>query len=185
MNAILMILGFVSMAVLLIATTFMVGANVIPSDTPRPIFVAHFLGDGELHTAELDGSGAVLDRPFGFYSAQLGYVVIAPAGMSTDFASIPRFTQYFDFLGLFPKRGKEDRPAVLHDAGYRRMLENADGQRLALTKAQIDALFLEAMQVAGVKTVPRHAMYYAVHWFGGKAFNADGKAADDPPELAA
>lgn len=145
---------------------------------------AHFLGDGKLHTSEIDGATAVLDRPLGFYSAQLGYCVIAPAGMETDFASIPRVTQYFDFLGLFPKRGMEDRPAVIHDAGYRDLLENVDGQRITLTKPQIDALFLEAMTVAGVGKVARQAMYYAVKIGGGKAFTRD-RASAPPPQVAA
>lgn len=127
--------------------------------------IAQFLAPfDKLHLIEVDGTEGVLEQPLKFYSAALG-LVIAPSGMETDFASIPR-----GLWNLFPKRGKHDRAAVLHDAGYRGHLQGKAGVTLALPKASIDALFLEAMAVCGVGVISRHVMYRAVAWFGGAAF---------------
>lgn len=125
-------------------------------------FVAPF---GQLHITDVDGMEGILDAPLHFYSAELQMLVVAPTYMATDFASIPR-----GLWNVFPKRGKHDRAAVLHDAGYRGFLANADGRELMLPKALIDRLFLEAMKACGVGAFSRNAMYRAVSWFGGEAF---------------
>jgi Protein of unknown function (DUF1353) len=127
----------------------------------------------KLHLIEVDGSEGVLEQPLQFYSAELGLVVVAPAGMETDFASIPR-----GLWNIFPKRGKHDRGAVLHDAGYRGHLQSAAGTTLALSKHTIDRLFREAMGAGGVGRVSRNLMYRAVSWFGGTAFENGQRIAE-------
>jgi hypothetical protein len=134
-----------------------------------------------LHLDEVDGMEGILERPLHFYSADLGMLVIAPEHMATDFASIPRFL----WSPLLPKRGKHDRAAVLHDAGYRGFLTNAAGRELMLPKDSIDRLFLEAMRVAGVWWLPRVLMFRAVVIFGGEAFTrARLVHAADPESVA-
>jgi hypothetical protein len=136
----------------------------------KAAFVAPY---DKLHLIEVDGSEGVLEQPVKFYSAELGLIVVAPAGMETDFASIPR-----GLWNIFPKRGKHDRGAVLHDAGYRGHLQSAAGTTLALSKHAIDRLFLEAMEVAGVSRGSRTLMYRAVSWFGGTAFKNGHRIAE-------
>jgi hypothetical protein len=109
-----------------------------------------------------DGENSVLLRPLRFFSAKLGRTVIAPRGMVTDFASIPR-----GLWNLFPKRGKHDRAAVIHDAGYRGRLQDAMSDKvLLLEKKVVDDLFDEALQVCGVNRFSRAVMVRAVRWFG-------------------
>lgn len=119
----------------------------------------------KLHIEDVDGVEGILEQPLSFYSADLKQLVIAPAYMVTDFASIPR-----GLWNVFPKRGKHDRAAVLHDAGYRGYLEGTGGRQLMLPKSDIDRLFNEAMGVCGVGAFARWSMYRAVSWFGKDAF---------------
>lgn len=128
--------------------------------------IAQFLKPfDKLWLEEVDGMEGVLLQPLKFFSGELRQLVIAPAGMATDFASIPR-----GLWNIFPKRGKHDRAAVLHDAGYRGHLQGPGGVTLALPKASVDDLFREAMIVAGVGVVSRTLMFQAVKLFGAKAF---------------
>jgi hypothetical protein len=114
-----------------------------------------------LQTQDIDGTEAILLTSLRFFSARLKRIVVAPAGFRTDFASIPR-----GLWNLFPKRGKHDRAAVLHDAAYRKKLRNAQGDIFILTKAQADDLFDEALSVCGINRVSRFCMVRAVKWFG-------------------
>lgn len=108
-----------------------------------------------------DGKNAILLWPLRFYSYRLKRVVVAPRGMVTDFASIPR-----GLWNLFPKRGKHDRAAVIHDAGYRGRLEDVIGNHFPVSKSQADDLFDEALKVCGVNTFSRAVMVRTVRWFG-------------------
>ena len=108
-----------------------------------------------------DGKNAILLAPVRFYSAKLGRTVVAPAGMKTDFASIPR-----GVWNVIPKRGKHDRAAVIHDAGYRGFLKDILGNPLHVSKQVSDDLFDEGMRVDGVSLWQRVLMYRAVRLFG-------------------
>lgn len=133
---------------------------------PRP---ASFIPpDAELYIKESDGFTAELTSPLMFHSAKHDVDVAVPAGFKTDFASIPR-----GLWNVLPKRGKEDRAAVIHDAGYQDQLYTLKGEKITFPKAVIDDFFLEAMEVSDVGFVARHAMYRAVRWFGGGAFKKD------------
>lgn len=133
--------------------------------------IAQFLSPTMI-LAEADGAEGTLVEPLKFYSAELRGILIVPPGFTTDFASIPR-----GLWNLLPKRGKHDRPAVLHDGAYRDALVTVGGQRVHLTKPLADRLFLEAMQAAGVGVFSRTLMYNAVRFFGGDAYEADQRAA--------
>lgn len=118
-----------------------------------------------LRLEDVDGSEGILIEPLKFYSAELRGMVIAPAGFCTDFASLPR-----GLWNIFPKRGKQDKAAVLHDAAYRGALVTIAGDRMHLVKGLADDLFLEAMVASGVGAFTRTAFYRAVVWFGGRAY---------------
>jgi hypothetical protein len=127
---------------------------------------------GPLRLEDVDGAEGILLEPLRFYSMQIGMIVVAPAGFKTDFASIPR-----GLWNILPKRGKHDKAAVLHDAGYRNQLEDVRGYQIQITKAQTDSLFLEAMEVSGVGMFSRRSMYLAVKFFGQKAYDEDREKA--------
>ena len=83
--------------------------------------------------------------------------ISVPRGFITDFASIPRV-----FWRVILPTGRHREAAVVHDYLY------AVGDR---HKAVADAIFLEAMTVLGVPRWRRWVMFFAVLFFGGKAWN--------------
>jgi hypothetical protein len=121
---------------------------------------AAFFTPLDIRDAE-DGENAFLLAPLKFRSARLGRTVVAPRGMSTDFASIPR-----GVWNLIPKRGKHDRAAVIHDAAYRGHLHDVLGNSFHVSKRVADDLFDEALSVCGVNWLSRTLMVRAVRWFG-------------------
>lgn len=128
--------------------------------------IAQFLSP--LRLEDVDGAEGILLEPLRFYSDRLKRIVVAPAGFKTDFASIPR-----GLWNIFPKRGKHDKAAVLHDAAYRNVLQGHLGNLLTLPKNQCDGLFAETMEVSGVGWFSRTSMVRAVEWFGGPSFERD------------
>jgi len=102
-----------------------------------------------------------------------GDKIIAPRGFITDLASIPR-----PFRGVFNVNGLLRAPAVLHDWLY-------CSQRYS--RAEADAIFLEAMEARGMDRATRYAVYATVRAFGWRYYNkrkaALGLSAEDfvPP----
>jgi hypothetical protein len=81
-----------------------------------------------------------------------GDKLIVPRGYITDLASIPRpLRAVFDINGLMRA------PAVLHDWLY-------SSQRYS--RAECDAVFLEALEARGVPKAERYAIYSGVRAFG-------------------
>lgn len=104
---------------------------------------------------------------FAFVSVVLGRKVTVPKGFVTDFASVPRLPFAYWAAG-----GKGDAAAVLHDWGYRVK---------EITRAQADALFLEAMETDGSafgipaeRTWRARAMAATVRAFGWIAWSSRG-----------
>lgn len=124
---------------------------------------------GFLNFPILEDRGGVftLKFPLKFYSAELRGYLVAPAGMETDLASIPR-----GLWNLFPKVGRYDAPAVIHDAGYQRQLETPGGIPVFLIKPLVDRVFYEAMLSMGVGKTRAWLMYKAVSLFGRGRFGA-------------
>lgn len=86
-----------------------------------------------------------------------------PGGFRTDFASIP-----WVFRRILPKAGRKyGKPAVNHDHRY----VTGDIPRKAADKE-----FHEAMLSEGVNKVIAKAMYMAVKWGAGRAWNKHRKA---------
>jgi len=82
---------------------------------------------------------------------------VIPAGFVTDGASVPR-----GLWNLFPPFGRYNKAALLHDWLY---------QFGAMTRAQADYVFLEAMKELGVGLLTRWAMYSGVRAGGWVAWN--------------
>lgn len=89
---------------------------------------------------------------FRYYSDVAGLITV-PDGFLTDFASTPRAVWI-----LFPKDGRWDGGAVIHDFCY--------GTH-KFERSKCDAVFLEAMKTLGVGWITRHSMWLAVRMFGG------------------
>lgn len=95
------------------------------------------------------------------YWAASGKVYPIPRGFITDLASIPRLLRW-----MFSINGLSREPAVLHDFLY---------SMQPVTRAQADALFLEALTACGVGIVQRNALYYGVRAGGWVAWNKHKK----------
>ena len=108
----------------------------------------------------------MLTEPLRFYSAKLSQIVVAPAGLVTDLASIPPYVPGW----LVPKLGDWDYPACIHDAAYMNQLQDAIGNPLIVGKDTADSLFREGLEARGVGRVRRTLMWLAVHFFGRGQF---------------
>lgn len=107
----------------------------------------------------------VLMEPL-IYICDNGDVICAPAGFITDLASIPGL-----FQNLIHVNDAHRLPAIIHD--YLFVIQDR-------SRAEVDAVFLEAMKSAGVSWWKRNVMYAAVRAGGwlpwGK--NAESLAID-------
>lgn len=119
----------------------------------------------KLWLEHIDGDNWIVCAEFRYYSDLFRGVFVVPVGTETDLASIPWF-----FRRIFPKSGKYNPAAVLHDAGYHGKLMTETGQRVNLIKPLCDQLFLEAMEVAGVGEKIRKMFYEAVARFGKQKY---------------
>lgn len=100
--------------------------------------------------------------------AQSGERFMIPAGFRTDLASIP---WYLRWLPGFSPTGLHRLAAILHDYLY--TVQDR-------TRAEADALFLEAMEACGVGPVLRKSLYAGVRiggwltwWRRGRSMRAD------------
>jgi len=89
--------------------------------------------------------------PFSYDGRYQRFMV--PAGMRTDFASIPRV-----FAWYLPRYGRYTRAAILHD----HLWEEAHADRIDYVDA--DGLFRRAMRQQGVPFLHRWIMWAAVRW---------------------
>ncbi len=101
-----------------------------------------------------DGKSWWLRTPFGYDVGNEGSenTVEVPIGFVTDFASVPR-----PFWSILPKWGRYGSAAVVHDYLY---------WKQDRPRAEADAIFLEGMQILGVRVAVRFIIYCAVRWFG-------------------
>lgn len=92
-----------------------------------------------------------------YASDVMGGLITVPTGFITDLASVPRLPLAYLLAG-----GKANRPAVVHDFLYVELIG---------TRAQADAVFLEAMEVDGQSWWRRRLMYTAVRLGGWAPYN--------------
>lgn len=103
----------------------------------------------------LDSTTWVVEQDLRFISNS-GDIIYIPAGLETDFASVPRV-----FWSIIPPTGRWGSAAVLHDFLYETRFYD---------RKTCDDLFLEAMKNLGVNYFVRYIMYYAVRSFGKKIY---------------
>ena len=92
------------------------------------------------------------------YDAPNGERFTAPAGMLTDFASIPRI-----FRPFLTGHGSTRRPAVIHDHLY---------HTKTTSRAKADKIFLQAMSETNTPALKRYLAYTAVRIGGWVAWNS-------------
>lgn len=123
---------------------------------------ARFITD--LDTRTLSNGEWLLLNDLVFYSKKFDGYLVAPVGFQTNLASIPQIVH-----SIFPKQGKHDKAAVIHDAGYGNALITLHGERIYVGKDFSDELFLEGMLAEGVPNWRAKVMYFSVHKFGDAA----------------
>jgi hypothetical protein len=105
----------------------------------------------------IDGFNWKVTAEFAFESEIAKRTIHVPAGFVTDFASIPRF-----LWNLLPPTGQYGKAAVVHDYCYRTLG--------FVTKSIADQVFREGMIVLGVPSWKINTIYYAVKFFGRRAY---------------
>jgi hypothetical protein len=108
----------------------------------------------------------VLDRDFAYNSPAFGPIV-APAGLVTDFASVPRLVWTY----LSPEDPCILYGSIVHDWLYQQ------GGRLPmrrLSRAECDAVLREAMLICGARQRQAAIVHRALSWFGAPNFKAAG-----------
>ena len=112
---------------------------------------------GELWVEVLeDGRTVMLVSPLIVMDSE-GNLHEVPAGVTTDFASVPRL-----FWRMIPPWGRYSIAAVVHDYLY---------QTGGVSRKEADRIFLSIMKQLNVPFWKRQAMYYAVRIGGWKAWN--------------
>lgn len=87
------------------------------------------------------------------------YVVI-PKGYRTDFASIPGLFRIF-----YERVGQHSKAALVHDYIYDTRgvsLTTAPGVKRPVSRSEADRIFLQAMEVLGVRYTKRRAFWFGV-----------------------
>lgn len=102
---------------------------------------------------------------FSYESDKLGFVVTAPAGMVTDFASIPRPVWNI----IDPEDPRIGWGSVIHDILYK-LQGDMGGGLPVVSREQADATLRECMEVCGASGWIRHSVYWALRAGGGKAW---------------
>lgn len=95
------------------------------------------------------------------YQSDILGLILVPAGLLTDFASIPRFAwRYID-----PEDPAILYPATVHDYLYNQNGLLPTGQEY--TRERADQVLREAMEVCRARADQRAVVYRMVRWFGG------------------
>lgn len=103
-----------------------------------------------------------LAAPLVYASDLLGRTITVPAGMVTDFASVPRVLGLYDLEG-----GRCNKAAVIHDRLY--ATQEVD-------RATADAVLREAIRASGYGAVTAAIFYAAVRLGGASHWSAPADA---------
>ena len=118
------------------------------------------LAPDELEALGASDANYEVVSPFSYQSGILGQITV-PAGLVTDFASIPR--------GLWSLLDPEDPvilfPSVIHDYLYTAAGKLPNG--ITYTREDADGVLKEAMGVCGASNWKQETVYIAVRSFGG------------------
>lgn len=116
--------------------------------------MSKFTGPDPLGRYLTNGEDFILCEPLEFFLSKqegVGESIVVPAGFITDFASIPRIVQ------LFLPNSIGRRAAIVHDYLYR-----SRGIKNKFTRKQSDQIFLDALEVLGVRKTRRYLLYFGV-----------------------
>lgn len=113
-------------------------------------------------TLKVHGDAWRLVTPLMYLRSDYSLIAV-PIGFVTDLASIPRLLH-----PLIPVNGRHRAAAILHDYLYASQ---------TTSRAEADAIFLEAMASCGVRWTQRYAMYAAVRLAGWIAWHNNKKQA--------
>lgn len=104
----------------------------------------------------------VVTKGFEFYVGQKqeDHFVYIPNGYLTDGATVPSFLKR-----LVPTWGTYGAATIVHDYLCEHLEVVVKGQRVKITRAESDRIFLEAMEVLGVPKWRRYPMYIAVRLY--------------------
>ena len=98
--------------------------------------------------------------------------VVVPEGYLTDFASVPR-----GLWNIFPPTGAYGKAAVVHDFLYQQRIVHTNVNnaqyfgKYYVSRSQADKIFLEAMNVLGVRWWPRVPVFLGVRAGGWVSWN--------------
>lgn len=106
-----------------------------------------FEGNLDVRIPDADDLRTLL-ADFSFWSQHLNERVAVPSGFKTDYASVPRV-----LWSILPPTGRYTKAAVIHDWLY------VAGR---CSRADADAVFLEAMEHLGVSPLTRRLMWAGV-----------------------
>lgn len=127
--------------------------------------MGHFLSELDISPQD-DGINWKVKTPFDYDVGEIGGgdLIEVPVGFLTDLGSVPQI-----LWNIIPPIGKPLRGYVLHDWLY------AKQDR---TRAECDAVLLEAMEVAGVSLIKRTTIYLGVRVGGWMAWKEHIKNGD-------
>lgn len=105
-----------------------------------------------------------LMETFSYQSDKLGYTIVCPKGLTTNFASIPRFVE-----NILPNNHPFiEMPSVPHDFMYALKGQMPDGRMI--TREEADSVIREGMELQGAPGWMRQAVYQALRFGGGSAW---------------
>lgn len=128
---------------------------------------AHFLN--KIQSEDLDGADVgkwQLLAPLVFWSEVLGREIVMPAGAIADSYSVPALLAFIVW-------GIDRRPAFIHDHLY-------SGREHGVTRAQADAVLLEACESVGIGRMRRRLIFRGPRAFGWLFYKGDQADADEP-----
>lgn len=111
-----------------------------------------FSDDAQVIVRQADEQFWELMHPLEYRGKVESFVV--PAGMLTDFASVPR-----PFVWFIPQYGRYTMAAILHDYLWSRLAAKGE-----LSWIDADAIFRRALRELGVPFLRRWIMWAAVRW---------------------
>jgi Protein of unknown function (DUF1353) len=113
-----------------------------------------FLGDADPLVRQVDEREWEVVEPLTYRGSTDEFTV--PAGMPTDFASVPRV-----FVWFLPRYGRYTKAAILHDYLWRFRVGDPDAP---VSRRDADGLFRRVMRELGVPFLRRWIMWTAVRW---------------------
>ena len=113
-----------------------------------------FVGDSDPLVRQVGDRDWEITEPLTYRGKEEEFVV--PAGMRTDFASVPRA-----FVWFLPRYGRYTKAAILHDYLWRHRVADGTGR---VSRRDADGLFRRVMRELDVPFLRRWIMWAAVRW---------------------